>query len=276
MNKDKLEEFQKFAEKIAIQAGNILLTFKNNYIVKVTKDSLLDIATDADLASEKFIISEIKKNYPDHSIFTEEHQEQHRINSDFEWIIDPLDGTKEFIRNIPLYGINISLEYKKKLILGVVYQPELKRLYSSSIFSNSRLNNMALHVSREENLIKSIIHLRLPNYRMNKKYFDRYMRIFPKIISSIYRIRSDNWDVESLCYVASGSLEGFVLSSTVDWSPPKWWDLSAGVIMVLQAGGTVTNFNGKLIINRDLTKGLIASNGKIHKKLLDLVQGFHS
>ncbi len=269
-------ELQKFAEGIAQQAGGILLSFKNKFIVKVNKDSLLDIATDADISSEKYIIGEIQKNYPNHSIFTEEHEEQNRINSDFEWIIDPLDGTKEFIRNMPNYCVNVSLEYNKQLVVGVVYQPELKRVWSSNKNRHSQLNSLPINVSSQDDLRKSLIHLRLPDYRVSKEYFENYTIIFQKFIKNVYRVRSNNWDVESLCYVANGALEGYVLSSTKEWSAPKWWDLSAGIIMVIQAGGKVTNFFGEPIINRDLTKGLIASNGKVHKALLDLVHGFHS
>lgn len=271
-----IPKYQKLAEDITVNAGNILLEYKHKFVIMKNKDELLDIATNADYASEQYIVDTIKKYYPSHSILTEETAENYKTNSDYEWIIDPLDGTKEFIRNMPLYCVNISLEYKHKLVLGVIYQPELKRLYSTLLDKQSTLNKIPISVSDQTELKKSLIHLRLADYRMPKKILDRYTKILIRFVENVYRLRSNNWDVESLCYVSSGALEAYVLPSNQEWSPPKWWDLSAGILMVMQAGGMVSDFFGSPIVNRDLSKGLIASNGKIHQNLLQLVKGYHS
>lgn len=268
--------FQHFAEKMAINAGAIIGEYKNKYKVKKYKDKIIDIATDADYASEKYIVDTIRKNYPSHSILSEEALTRNRKSSEYEWIIDPLDGSKEFIRNIPLYCVNISLERKHELIVGVVYQPEQKRLYSVSSERKPTLNGEPLHVSIQKDIHKSLVQLRLPDYRMSQKYLKRYMRLFSDLVSGSYRLRGNIWDVETLCYVASGALEAYIFTGTKDWSPPQWWDLSAGILMVQQAGGMVTDFLGKPIENRDLTRGLIASNGAIHQNLLQLTKDFHS
>lgn len=272
----KIKQYQIFAEKIILEAGKILLNYKNKFKIKKHKEDLLDIATDADYAVEKFLISSIKKQFPSHHILAEESVLEEFSSSDFSWIIDPLDGTKEYVRNIPLYAINLALEQKGKLILGLVYQPEINRLYSSLKNNGAYLNNQRVTTSNEKILKNSLIYIRLPTNKMSDNRLNTYLYLFKTIVINCYRIRNTIWDIEALCLIALGGGEAYVLPTAKDWCPPHWWDVASGILMVKEAGGKVTDFLGKPIINRDLTKGLIASNGKIHKDLLNLAHGFHS
>lgn len=268
-----LKKYQNFAEKIAIKAGNILLSYKNKFLIKKQKD-LIDIATSADFASEKFIISEISKSFPSHRILSEEQEKKDLTRSDFEWIIDPLDGTKEYVRNMPYYCVNVALEHRGKLIVGTVYQPEVRRLYSCANKSGSSLNDTSLYVSMEKDLNKSFVYLRMPDFRMTQNRLDKYSDLFQQLIKKVYRVRGEVWDVEALSFVAMGGAEGYVLPSYDLWHPGQWWDYASGLIMVEEAGGKVTDFFGQPITNKNLLNGIIASNGSIHDQLLNLVSGY--
>lgn len=270
LNSSKVKEFQVFAERIVKDAGGIVKSLKESYNIKKTKDKLLlDIATSADYSSEAYIIEAIKKKYPDHSIITEETPGLFK-NSDFEWFIDPLDGTKEFVRQVPYYYVLLALEYKGRLVCGVGYQPELNRLFSASYKNISLINGKEVQLSQEKELARSFIYLAHPSARLPKDELDRYMEFMKLMTYKVYRIRGTAWDVESLYNVAFGSAEGFVTPTSGKNGGPKWWDIAPGILMVEAAGGKVTDFHGNPIRKHDISHGIIASNGKIHEALLNL------
>lgn len=232
----------------------------------------MDFATDADLAVEKFIIDSIQKKYPHHSILSEE---KGKINTsfDFEWVIDLLDGTREFVFNNPKYYVNITLSYKIHSIVSVINAPSLKRLFSTSFKNGSTLNNSKIKVSNLDLLKESHIYIKLPDVRISDDYLDKYMIMLKKLIRKSYYIKSDTNAVHELCNVARGAAEAFILPS--DWSSMQWWDIAAGIMLIQEAGGKVTDFNGNAIENRDISKGILASNGKIHDTLLDIVKNYY-
>ena len=272
LKNSQIKEFQLFAERTVKKAGDIVKSLKDSYSVKKIKDALLlDIATTADYASETYIIDQIKKKYPNHSILTEETPDLLQ-KSDFEWIIDPLDGTKEFIRHIPYYYVLMALEYKKELIVGFAYQPELQRLFSCIKGSMPELNGSKIHLSTEGSLSKSFISMAMPKSIMRENELDGYLSLIKKITPNSYKIRSTPWDVEALFNVAMGALEGHIVPNSATTPFFKWWDVAPGILGVLSAGGSVTDFHGKQIDRNNLTQGLVASNGKIHKNLLDLIR----
>lgn len=265
-----IKEFQLFAEHTVKKAGDIVKSLKESYSVKKIKDELLlDIATSADYASETYIIDQIKKKYPHHSILTEETPDLLQ-KSDFEWIIDPLDGTKEFIRHIPYYYVLLALEYKGKLLCGVGYQPELNRLFSSSNSNTPLVNGKEVNLSKEDDLSKSFIYLSLPKTKMPKEELERYTDVIKQLTRKTYRLRNTAWDVEALFNVAIGASEGFITPTSAKSPGPKWWDIAPGMLMVESAGGKVTDFHGNPIRKHDISHGIIASNGKVHEALLNL------
>ncbi|MCL4364146.1 hypothetical protein M1328_02805 [Patescibacteria group bacterium] len=275
MDKKSLAKIKKFAEHIAFNAGKILLDQKRSFSIKKIKDNLLDVATSADYASQDYLLNEISRNFPGHNVQSEEDENQRRKSSDFNWVIDPLDGSKEFIRNMGYYCVNVSLEYKGELIIGVVYQPELNRLYSTSIFEKSTLNNKEISVSKESSLKKSLVYISHTNNEMTEAEINRYFRFFQQSIPKVYRIRNSPWTIECLYNVAMGAAEGFVLMP-IEKRNPKWWDVASGIILVTQSGGKITDLSGQNIVNQDLKNGIIASNVKIHAQLLELVKKANS
>ena len=127
------EHYLAFAKKIALEAGDILEHYRHSFVVEKVKDELnLDVATSADYAAEKAIISAIKATYPTHGILAEESGIS-LPNAEYVWVIDPLDGTKEFIRNSPYYYTLISLEYRGTAVCAVGYQPALRRMFFGSL-----------------------------------------------------------------------------------------------------------------------------------------------
>lgn len=269
----QINKLTKFTESIAVNAGKILLTYKDKASIRKRKSDLLDIATSADYASEQYIIEQIKKNYPDHSIYSEEAGNDYQLKSDFEWVIDPLDGTKEYLRNIPYYFTLISLEYKNKTICSVGYQPETKRLYCSMLNKKPTVDNKQVTISKQMNLKESFLFTVIPTFKSTKKELSHYYSLLNLLIPYFYRIRSNPWVVESLYFIGIGAAECLILPSFSQYGP-KWWDVASGIFFVEQAGGKVTDFHGQPIKNRDLTKGLIASNGKIHDRLIDFVKNY--
>jgi len=267
----KKNEFRLFAENVAINAGKILITKRNSFIIKKVKDNRqLDIATSADYASEEYIISCINKQYPEHSILAEEAGLTNIKQSDFQWVIDPLDGTKEYIKGIPYYYVLIALEHKGKLITGVAYQPETNRLFSAD--NLAYINGKVISVSKTSHLFKTFISIALPSSRMPESAITKVLSFMKPLCLSVYRIRNTQWDIDSLNHVALGAYDGYIsVTTSKDVSHVKWWDVAPGILMVQAAGGKVTDIDGKTLRDKSFPNGIVASNGLIHNKLLKII-----
>lgn len=266
MDKQELKELQSFSETIAKGAGQILLNYRERAVIKARKSDYLDIATSADIASEEYLIRAIQNKYPKHNIISEETGDK-KIKSDFTWIIDPLDGTKEYIRHIPIFNVSLTVEYKNKVIVGTVFHPCTKELYSSSLGNGCFLNGRELNVSSEKELSKSMVWIHLPHFKNTEKERQLTWRVAQELARKVYRLRAFQADVTVLAWLALGALEGFVMTI----SGPKWWDVAPGILMVEEAGGKVTTLDNKPINSGNFHHGIIASNGKIHDQLLKIV-----
>ncbi|MFA5136874.1 MAG: inositol monophosphatase family protein [Patescibacteria group bacterium] len=272
MDKTYIKEYQEFSKKTLYQAGKILHSYTSTFHVQKVKDRLsLDVATDADFAAEKYIVDQIKTTYPTHSILTEETSGL-ATESEFEWIIDPLDGTKEFIRHSPYYYSLLALEYKGKPICGAGYQPEINRMFSGAIGVGADLNNQRIVLSQENMMKKSFIYFGLPVCDMLSTFLKPYLSVIEKLTSSCYRLRNTPWDVEALFNIAYGLCEGFIIPPHEPGRGPKWWDIASGIAVLLANGGTITDFKGNPYHARSNEYGLVASNGKIHEELLDCIR----
>jgi len=269
---EKTKEFLAFAESAVRGSGKVLLTFRDSAKVEKTKDSLsMDIATSADYASEKYTVSQIQAAYPGHSIFTEETQGLGR-EAEYEWIIDPLDGTKEFVRHIPYYYTLLALEYKGGLLAAAGYQPEIDRLFSCAAPDTARVNGRTVAVSRTATLEKAFVSIALPNASTPPDDTQRWFQFLKDMNYKVYKLRNTCWDVESLFNVAMGAHDGYIIPTSSRAPGPKWWDIAPGILMVQTAGGRVSDFYGNPIANRDISRGILASNGILHEKLLAQVK----
>ena len=272
-NPKNSEEYLAFAKKIALKSGTILEKYRYSFTIKRAKDTLkLDIATNADYAAEQSLITTIREVYPLHGILAEESGVS-LADAEYVWIIDPLDGTKEYTRNSPYYYTLLSLEHKGAPVCAVGYQPAIQRMFSGSLGSGAYVNDKKIHVSTESRLDKSFIHIGIPNKEFPKNEVVTYMQTAQDLIFAAYRLRSTQWDVEGLFNVAMGAVEAYILPpSTSVVGRPKWWDLSSGLQVAEMAVSKITDFYGNPIRFHDPTKGIVASNGLIHTDLLSILK----
>lgn len=270
MNKKTILKYQKFAEKLAFKAGQILQDYRERIVIKKSKKDKLDVVTNADLEAERFLIEKIHAKFPNHNIYSEECGKKLR-NSHFTWIIDPLDGTREYVRGIPNYTVNLTLEYSGKIIVGTVYRPSTDQIFSGAKGKRAHLNGKSIHVSQEVSLKDSFLYTHLPDYRMSKEKYIHVWQILSNIAYNCYRLRGLCEDILSLCFLAMGACEGYILITEKKRWSPKWWDVASGLLIVEEAGGKVTDIYGQKIKNHDLSKGIVASNAKIHDELLKIL-----
>ncbi len=263
------------AKDIARGAGSILIEQKKTHTIQTIKNAMgTDFATSADYASEKYIVGQIQRYFPSHSIFTEEGQHTfEKKGAEFEWIIDPLDCTRDYSRGSSNYYVLLGIEQNKVPIAGVVYCPEANKIYAARKGGNFMNDDVPAHVSSVSALEKSIVITRLPIGACTDSELDSFQRIEKALIKNTFRTRAYSCDIVSCVAVADGQADGYVLPTHLaHFKGPKWWDIAPAFAIIESAHGKVTDFNGNPIKNRDLSNGLIASNTLLHPFLLDLVQ----
>jgi len=244
--------------KTSIEAGKLLM--KNFGKIKTVRaKDKKSYVTNVDLESDKLIISAIRKKYPDHNIISEESGEINN-NSEYTWYIDPIDGTHNYIKNIPLFGISIALTHKKELKLGAINLPYLKELYVAEKGKGAYLNGKRLRVSNKNNLKNSFIVMDLSIRYVPKKV----MGIFDRLKTRVYDIRAFGCAVYEYAIIANGIADGYITAYT------NSWDAAAGVLIVEEANGKVTDFDGNAWSPEQ--NKFVSTNKKIHGKLLKLVK----
>jgi len=258
-------QLQQDAEKIASGAMKILASMQGKETLEVQKDEV-DESTSADIKAEHYIIKEIRKKYPDHIIYSEE-MGLLIGKEPFRWVIDPLDQTKEYVRGISEYNTLIAIEHKVDVVVGITLQHGNDNLYVGSKYNGSYLNGKRIHVSGQSNISNSFIGFNLPNRKMEKNDIRIANNILPSLIDTVYRVRPF-WDqAKVMGWVARGVLDGNI-------APPhvfKWHDIASSIILVEEAGGIVTDSDGNKVTEKTCQNGVIASNGKIHNKLLTII-----
>ncbi len=216
-----------------------------------------DIVTEGDYRSEKIITQTVRNEFPAHSIISEEEFTYETEESDYVWIIDPLDGTGNFSHGNPNYSISIALVNDDEILMGVVYAPETDECYSAIKNKGAWLNDKKINVTKRSSLNKSML---ISGYDPDAEFIT-------KLYSKTQGVRAIGSTSLNLCYVASGSADG---SWEFDTYP---WDIAAGLLIVRESGGKVTHKNGdefKLELNNtDETKSLLATNGQIHNNILE-------
>lgn len=246
--------------EIAKQAGDIVREgFGKNFQIEY-KSGENNLVTEIDKKSEQTIIEFIQKKYPTHGILAEEHGEL-RKNSDYLWVIDPLDGTTNFAHGLPIFSVSIGLQKKNKTIAGVVYDVMRNIIYSAEEGGGSFANGTRINVSSRNEIQQSILVTGFPyNVKENpEKAFERF-EVMTKNSRAVRRLGSAAID---FCYVAAGVFEGFW---EVHLHP---WDICAGKLIVEEAGGVVTDFDGSEI---DIySKRILASNPFIHPGMIELL-----
>ena len=222
-----------------------------------------DYVTEVDRALEKEIVYHLQKAYPDHTIHGEECGLIQGDNSDYEWIIDPLDGTTNFIHGIPHFAISIGCLYRGHFQHAVVLDHVKREEFTASRGSGAYLNNRRLRVTAHSGLDGALIATGIPFNGFAYERIKPYLACLEEIAGKTAGIRRIGAASLDLAYVAAGRFEGF-------WEMNlKPWDMAAGILLVQEAGGLVSDFSGD---NRVMTKGnIVCGTPKVFKPLLQVV-----
>lgn len=259
---NELSEYLEVAREAALEAGVILKEhFRKLCPSMIDEKAKNDFVTEVDKKSEEIIKSHIKSHFSNHNILAEESSVE-RNASPFLWIIDPLDGTLNYIHGLPSFAISIALEIEGNLAVGLIYEPLRENVYSAMKGRGSFKNNKRIHVSRSATLSTSLIATGFP-YRI-KDIIDPYLRVFKDFFLHATGIRRGGSAYLDLVYTAEGIFGGFFECAL---SP---WDMAAGALLVEEAGGVVTDFKGD---NQYLKTGnIIAGTKGVHQEMLKIIQ----
>jgi myo-inositol-1(or 4)-monophosphatase len=252
----------KIAKLAAEEAGKILL----RHYGKVSTDSIRskqanDFMSFVDEASEEKIISIIKKKYPSHNILAEESGLEQQ-KSDWQWIVDPLDGTTNFLKQIPAFCISIALAYKKKMALGVIYDPLKNELFSAENGKGAYLNHKPIAVSTQPSVEKAFVATGFPF--KSKDMMPQFQNLFYDIFIKTMGMRRMGAAALDLAYTACGRFDAYYEFGI------NAWDIAAGSLLVSESGGTVSDFwNQKNYLDNHY---ILATNSLIHKEMLKIIK----
>jgi len=245
---------------IAKEAGLVIREGFGKSVKIEFKTGENNLVTEIDKASEKVITDFIRKKYPSHSILAEEGSGEQK-DSEYLWVIDPLDGTTNFTHGLPIFSVSIGLQKNGETIAGVVYDVMRGIIFSAELGAGAEADSEKLTVSSNDNLAHSMLVTGFP-YNKNEnpdKLFERFIAL-TKTARGVRRLGSAAID---FCYLASGVFDGFW---EVHLHP---WDICAGKLIVEEAGGLVTDFHGN---NTNIfTKRILSSNGKIHDQIINVM-----
>jgi len=226
----------------------------------VTAKRRNDFVTEVDKAAEEAVIEVLRTAYPDHAILAEESGASGQ--SEYEWIIDPLDGTTNFIHGFPQYAVSIALRHKGVVTQAVIFDPTRNELFVASRGRGAYLNDQRIRVSKRAHLKESLIGTGFP-YR-EAGGIDEYLRIFKRVTFESAGIRRAGAAALALAYVACGRLDGFWEKGLAPW------DMAAGSLLVLEAGGLISDFDGEAEF---LERGeVVCGTPKVFAQLLQVVQ----
>src|SRR5512143_2879164 len=256
------DEFLEIAIEAARCGGRVVLSSLGSISEEdISLKHASDFVTRGDRESEQGIIGTIRRHFPGHSFLAEE-SERDLETEEYRWIIDPLDGTTNYIHGYPVFSISIALEYKKEIRLGVILDPLRDELFSAVKGMGAFLNGERVWVSRLDNPSNALIATGFPFRR--KEMADKYLDLFRNIFRRVSDLRRAGSAALDLAYLSCGRCEGFF---EIGLSP---WDVAAGSILVQEAGGIVTDFGGG---SEFLSTGnIVAGNRALHGVLLHEVR----
>jgi len=224
-----------------------------------------DFVTEVDRAAETAIIDTLLEAYPEHGILAEESgRERGNRTSEFVWIIDPLDGTTNFVHGLPVYAVSIALEHRGQVQQAVVYDPSRNDLFYASRGRGAFLNDRRLRVSKRTRLAEALVGTGFP-FRKGDN-FKRYLKMFEEVMQHCAGVRRPGAAALDLCYVAAGWYDGFFETGL---SP---WDIAAGSLLVTEAGGLIGNFTGEADYLHQ--REVVAGNPRIYGQLVQTLKPY--
>jgi myo-inositol-1(or 4)-monophosphatase len=247
-------------------AGNsIMRNFDRADQLQVERKSRNDFVTQVDRGAEAEIIRTIRKNYPDHAILAEESGESEGASggggsNEVTWIIDPLDGTTNFLHRLPHFAVSIGVQVKGRLEHGVIYAPCTQDLYCASRGAGAVLNNRRIRVSACKELNSALIGTGVP---LREEHLDRYLPMLRNVAAETAGVRRAGAAALDLAYVAAGRLEAYW---ELNLQP---WDIAAGIVLVQEAGGVVRELDGGADVLA--TGNILASNMQLPDAVHELL-----
>ena len=255
-----LTPYQQVAVRAAYRSAEILMS-KFGKISRVRKKDAVEIVTEADIESEAEIISVIRTRYPEHAILCEESG----LNSgsdDFQWVIDPLDGTVNFAHQVPIFCVSIALTYRGEIVLGVVLNPVDGELYTALRGQGAQLNNRPIRVSEVSAVSESLLVTGFP-YHLGEE-IEPIMTRWNSCLQACQAVRRLGSAALDICYVACGRFEAF-------WEQLlKPWDTAAGALIAAEAGAAVTTFSNQPFRLDD--REILVTNGHIQDEMIELLK----
>lgn len=251
------EDELKIAKQAAVEIGKMQLElFRTKY--HVIRKSPKELVSKVDIESQKKIEQLLKKEHKKYEVFSEEKSIQKAYPSnDLFWIVDPLDGTHNYIAGLPFFGVSIALADINKFYIGVIYLPGFDSLFWALKGRGAYCNDKKIEISHNDDISKSLITYDNQFYLASKSF-----EYYKKLVEKTFTTRIIGSAIYDICLVASGIVDARIYNST------KIYDIAAGITIISEAGGRLTDFNGN---NLTLSvKDVIASNGKIHNALLEI------
>lgn len=243
----ELLNWQVTAELAARLGGAVLQSWAGRFNAREKKPA--DLVTEADLASQAVIAETVRARYPEHGFLGEEGQPTLNPDSDVRWIVDPLDGTTNYVHGFPYYAVSIGVEVAGELVVGVVYDPTRNDLFSAAKGQGAKLNGHLIRVSDVAELRKAMLVASIP---VAVHASEPAVARFLAVLQQAQTVQRTGSAAMNLAYVACGRLDGF-------WSTSlKPWDMAGGAVLVREAGGFVSDLN---LANLDIETGRILATG---------------
>jgi myo-inositol-1(or 4)-monophosphatase len=261
-DKSVMHPMVNIAVRAARAAGNIIMRNMDRIDrLTVASKRSNDFVTEVDHQAEAAIIDVLKHAYPDHGIHAEESGRRDE-NAEYQWIIDPLDGTTNFLHGFPQFAVSIALQHKARLVVGVIYDPFTQELFTAARGEGAQLNEKRIRVSGHAGLRGALLSTGFPY--TDQSYLDTYLDTMKALMAPAAGIRRPGSAALDLAWVAAGRTDGF-------WEfNLKAWDIAAGALIVREAGGIVSDFYGR---DSYLESGdIIAASPKVFPEMLKIIE----
>lgn len=262
LSKAELESLCRKTIDVAKQAGLFMKKERQNFdLSKIEYKGSKDLVSYVDKESEQILVKGLSQVFPEAGFITEEATVEQNTTKEFQWVIDPLDGTTNFLHGLPSYTVSVALMHNKEVIVGVVYEPNLDECFYAWKEGGAYCNDKRIQVSPIKEIEKSLIATGFPYSLLGKE--DTYFSIMRKFVDTSHGLRRLGSAALDLSYVACGRFEGYYEFNL------KIWDIAAGTLLVTEAGGKVTDYSG----GNDYLYGkeLLAAGG-LHPKMLKVIQ----
>jgi myo-inositol-1(or 4)-monophosphatase len=251
------------AIEAVVRAGDFMMT-RFGGDLRIDKKGTIDLVTEVDVAVERMFRAMVAERFPDHAVLGEEMGGSATAPAGPCWVFDPIDGTTNFAHGLPIFCSSLALEIDGVAVVGAVYDPTRKELFTAEAGGGAFLNGRPIVTSSAETLVDAMLVTGFP-YDVHKRV-DEIVGLFAAFVGEARAVRRLGSAAIDLCYVAAGRMDGF-------WERDlKPWDIAAGALIVSEAGGRVTNMTGEPFRSRGAD--VLASNSRIHEAMLTVIRNF--